>query len=322
MKYFLVLNPGSKGGKSQKTFQKIFQLLMEAQINFDFGETKTLDDAYRLSVEANSSAYDVIVAVGGDGTINKVLNGFFNQEGKRRSGAKMGVIYTGTSPDFCKSYNIPVASVEAIKVLINDYSRPIYLGKLLCSYERIRDPEIHYVSEIDNKMIRYFACCANIGLGATLARKANGGIRKYLGDQMGTFVSMLSTLVSYNANEFNISVEGVEKKIDSLYNMSIGRTKYIASGIKVPSKINFSERGFYLLSIQNLDVLKLIKTIRTVYGATTIQNSDYLSFSHIAELEVLNNIDNPEVEMDGDPIGFLPCCISTSDDTLDLIVQS
>ena len=59
MRYFLIMNPGSRGGKSEKKFEEIKNLFKTA----DFAYTKTLDDAYELSRKANLDGYDAIIAV-------------------------------------------------------------------------------------------------------------------------------------------------------------------------------------------------------------------------------------------------------------------
>ena len=321
MKYFLIMNPGSKGGQSKKYFNKIFDAFNKAKIDYDYKYTNELEDAYTYSVEANKAVYNVIVAVGGDGTINSVLNGFFDVEGKLISNSKMGVIYTGTSPDFCKSYNIPIKTNEAIKTIIDNYSRQIYIGKLLCSNENDKNLNDSDTSEIKSSKLRYFGCCANIGLGAALARKANSGIRKYLGDTLGTFISLIGTLVAYKANNFIVKNDKKKQTISKLYNLSVGRTKFIASGIKIHNKISYSEKGFYCLTAKQLNLFNIPNTIKKVYSGKEFNNTDILSMDYCNKVEIFGNYKNPEIELDGDPIGYLPCKIETSIDKLDLIVK-
>ncbi|MCF8296361.1 MAG: hypothetical protein K9J13_02350 [Saprospiraceae bacterium] len=319
MRYFLILNPGSRGGKSKKSFDKIFDAFKDAKIDFDYKFTEKLEDAFTFSVEANKANYDVVVAVGGDGTINNVLNGFFDLNGNRISKSKLGIIYTGTSPDFCKSYNIPIKTEDAISTLIENHSRQIFIGKLLCSKEN--DKSFNAPSQIQNPKLKYFACCANIGLGATLARKANSGIRKYLGDTLGTFLSLIGTIAAYKANDFTVIKDKKEQTISKLYNLSVGRTKFIASGIQVLNNIKYDEKGFYCMTVRKLNLFNLIPLFKKVYSGKKFSNTEYLSLDYCNEIEILSNPKNPEIEMDGDPIGYLPCKIGISNDKLDLIVK-
>ncbi|MCG2760669.1 MAG: acylglycerol kinase family protein [Candidatus Delongbacteria bacterium] len=85
-KYFFIINPGSKHGKGKKFLYRIKEEFDSKNITFGYKETVSLEDAYLLSKKANYEGYEIIVAVGGDGTINKVIAGFYDDTGKRISG--------------------------------------------------------------------------------------------------------------------------------------------------------------------------------------------------------------------------------------------
>ena len=106
MKCILIINPLSGNGSSGKHTEAIISSCKARDMEVDHVFAHTYDEIQEQSVKANSMQVDIVVAVGGDGTINAVLNGFYDNMGKRISSSKMGVIYTGTSPDFCKSYHM------------------------------------------------------------------------------------------------------------------------------------------------------------------------------------------------------------------------
>ena len=278
MRYFLIMNPGSKGGKSEKRFNLIHKLF--EGYDYSYAVTKTLDDAYFLSKKANADGFNAIIAVGGDGTINRVLNGFYNNQGKRTSAANFGVIYTGTSPDFCKTYNIPINTEKAVKTILNGKMREIDIGK------------IEFTDGV-----RYFACCANIGLGASLANNANSGIRKTFGDTMGTFFALIKTLTQYKPIDF--SVNG--KELKHVYNLSVGKTYYVASGLKITHELAQNDERFYLLPLHG----QVVGNIYKLYTGKPIKNIEYAS-----EIEIKGE---GKVEFDGDEGGELPCIISNAE---------
>lgn len=319
MRYFLIMNPGSRGGKSKRTFKRICAFLDKNNREYTCRITNSLADAYTLSVEANTKGYDVIVAVGGDGTINRVINGFYDSSCARISQAKLAVIYTGTSPDFCKSYNIPLKIEQALEVLLEGKSKRIRIGK--ATYTSSFDKKLagQPLSAADNTRVSYFACCANIGLGATLARKANSGIRKYLGDFLGTFVSLLQTLIVYKPSDLVFKWDGRRKELAKVYNLSVGKTPYIASGIKVKNVLTTKDENFYTLIVKNMGILDIPSVFKKIYRGKEFANSDVISLEYVGVLEVYGNNTNPELEFDGDPGGFLPCLLETAKDPLDLI---
>ena len=279
MRYFLILNPASCGGKSEQYFDAIHQTLKKHGFEYDYEYTKSLNHAYQLSNEANKKGYDVIVAVGGDGTINRAINGFYDSMGNRISQAKFGVIYTGTSPDFCKSYQIPIYIEGALQALIKGQVRNIEIGKIEFS-----------------DAVRYFACCANIGLGAMLANHANSGIRKVYGDFFGTLISLIKTLRQYKP--IDVSINGV--LYNHTYNISIGKTYYIASGLKISHELSEHENKFYVLPVQN----SILATIYKMYTGKR------LSVTYLSEIEIKGV---GAVEFDGDEGGTLPCKISCAE---------
>lgn len=321
MRYYFILNPGSRGGRSKKAFKRLFQLLDDSAINYEHAVSKNIDEIYTQSARANNAGYDVVVAVGGDGTINAVLNGFFDASGKRFSNSRLGIIYTGTSPDFNKSYNIPVKMTEAVSTLLKNYSIPICVGKLTHATKPDPENEGLRISDIDDAETKYFGCCTNAGIGASLARKANSGIRKYLGDFLGTLLSMFATVASYRPNIFQTVMDGENVLFFKSYSISIGRTRYIASGIKVENELKADDPRFYCLISKNIRLFDIPPSIHKVYKGKQILTSRTFHFEYLKTMEILGNSKNPEVEIDGDPVGFLPCKIEVAEDLLDLIVK-
>jgi diacylglycerol kinase family enzyme len=314
MRYFFIFNPGSRNGKSEELISRLRSLLNAKNFQFEYGVTQSLDDAYVLSRKANLSACDVIVAVGGDGTINKVLNGFFDDQGMRLSKAKMGVIYTGTSPDFCKSYNIPYRCFErAVDVLLAGKTTKIQIGKIALSDKEHQDGAT---------VTRYFSCCANIGLGAAVARYANSGIRKTTGDFFGTLTALIKAFMNYRPQDISVSLDGTKSILARIINLSVGKTFHIASGIKVNNTLVSGDGRFYVLTARNIGWLNVPYCLWIVYSGRKISNSDSIRLDYAKRIEISGSGYANEIEFDGDPQGFLPCSIEMASDELELINEA
>jgi diacylglycerol kinase family enzyme len=218
------------------------------------------------------------------------------------------VIYTGTSPDFNRSYNIPVQIDEAVDAILNGNDLTIPVGRIAFG---LPNP----VAE----NVRYFVCCANIGLGALLARQANSGIRRKLGDFLGTLLSLIGLLIRFKT--FNVLCEenGQNVRLDKLTNLSIGITPYIASGIRIPVQFADRGKGFYRMTVHHLNLFRLVPLLRKVYSGKPFKNGNYLSLDYSQQVQLSSTMP-VEVEADGDPVGLLPCGISFAVDNLQLIV--
>ena len=323
MKYYFIFNPCSRNGKSEKSISRIRGLLDNKKINYEYSITESLQDAYLLSQKANLSAYDVVVAVGGDGTINKVLNGFYNDNGLRVSKAKMGVIYAGTSPDFCKSYRTPYNSIQkSIDVLLNGNSTKIQIGKIILASKMVSTLDGLPITDDANFITRYFSCCVNFGLGASVARFANSGVRMIAGDFLGTLTALIKAFISYRPSELAVSFDGKKEQISQLYNLFVGKTFHVASGIKVNNVLKEGDGNFYALTARNVNWIKAPYCLKSIYSGKKISNSDSIYLKYAKNVEVYGNSDNPEVEFDGDPQGFLPCRIEMAKDKLELINEA
>lgn len=322
MRYLFILNPGSGGGKSKEKFKKIFTFIQKSNLNFDYKLTNTLEEAYTHSVEGNIKGYDVIVAVGGDGTINRVINGFYDSLGKRISTSKLAVIHTGTSPDFCKSYHIPLGIDQALNTVLSGKSVKIPIGKITytCVYDKaLEGLPLKKCHRNEIIKVNYFGCCANIGLGAAVARGANTGIRNSIGDVAGTFISLIKTLLGYRPVDFLVSYDGQKQVFKNVYNIFVGKTTYIASGIKVKNQLIPGDNRFYSLIIKNIGFANLVSVLRKLYSGKGFANNHTMFLQYAQQIEVYGSSGNNELEFDGDPRGFLPCVIEPAHDHLDLI---
>lgn len=309
MTYCFIINPGSHHKQGAKFIPVLLRTLEKRGIDFEYSLTSSLQDACELSAAANAKGFDVIVAIGGDGTINHVVNGFYDQNGKRISSARLGVIHTGTSPDFCRSYGIPTFPALALETLLRGYTKEISVAR------------IEYHSQTGASKTGYFTCCANFGLGAQVARRSNAGIRKYMGDALGTFGSILISLSHHKPSDLKIICDGKDDIIVSNFNTFIGKTTYIASGMKVEHSLSDTDNRLYLLSLKSLNARNLVPALTAIYSGKAIVNNDNISFSYAHSIEIPAGQINNEVEFDGDPQGYLPCRITIAPDKLEIIAN-
>ena len=311
--HLFIANPYARNGGARKRLVQLRSELERRAVKYDLALCEGLDHARRLSEDANRAGYDVVVGVGGDGTINGVLNGFFDPNGRRLSSARMGAIHIGTSPDFCRSYGLAVDVPSAVDALRAGLTRQIRVGKIV--YET-RPPPFG----ANAPGTSFFGCCANVGLGASLARLANGGIRKYAGDFLGTFMCLLGVLLRYRPQTMNLEVDGRSQKLDQVYNIAIGKTRYIASGIKVRHELQQQDDRFYVICLRDLSWSRLGHVLWTLYRGKPIVSGPCLSLAYAKTIR-LDAVSAPlEVEFDGDPAGWCPCRVETAPDSLELVV--
>jgi diacylglycerol kinase family enzyme len=318
MRYFVVANPHARDGRSRRKVDRLRARLQATGARHDWATCEGLDHARVLSAEANRAGYDVVVAAGGDGTINRVLNGFFDPEGRRISRARMGVVYTGTSPDFCRSHRIPTGFEAALATLLAGVARPVSVGRIV--YHAI-PAGAAAAGAAGGEKSACFACCANVGLGAALARLANGGVRKYAGDWLGTLASLLQVLRRHRPGTVTVTLDGKSRTLTGVYDVAVGKTFHVASGLKVRHALASRDDRLYVVCLQHLTWCSLGRALMTLYGGRPIGQYRGLSLDYARQVSVASADDGLEVEFDGDPAGWCPCRVETAPDPLELLTE-
>lgn len=280
MKRFLVLaNPSSHGGRSGRILSLLRELLSEGE----FVVLKNIEEASRLAREA--TGYEAVVACGGDGTVNAVARGVL---ANRDNALKFGVLYTGTSPDFCREHGIPTVAEEAVAVLRAGVVR-----------------EIPVLTANGDS----FFCSMNLGMGAMVAATANR-LRPLLGDALGTLWPVLREVL--HGRRYDVQVNG--EKICNIAHAFVTRMPRIAGGLKValPPLADDEYALWFARDVSRFGCLRIVWNLyrgnpcgelRVLRGKTT-----FASVNHVA------------LEYDGDPHGALPVAVGFAPRRLRLLV--
>ena len=280
MKRFLVLaNPSSHGGRSGRILSLLRELLSEGE----FVVLKNIEEASRLAREA--TGYEAVVACGGDGTVNAVARGVL---ANRDNALKFGVLYTGTSPDFCREHGIPTDAEEAVAVLRAGVVR-----------------EIPVLTANGDS----FFCSMNLGMGAMVAATANR-LRPLLGDALGTLWPVLREVL--HGRRYDVQVNG--EKICNVAHAFVTRMPRIAGGLKValPPLADDEYALWFARDVSRFGCLRIVWNLyrgnpcgelRVLRGKTT-----FASVNHVA------------LEYDGDPHGALPVAVGFALRRLRLLV--
>ncbi len=260
MKYFLIYNPTSRQGKSKDDFRKIVSILESKKVDFEYVLTTRKDEAIDLASSISKNIFDVVVPVGGDGTICEVITGLMFQP--RRVRPIMGALHIGTSPDFNRYHQIPNRIEEAIEVLLSGKTKEIDIGKVT-----------HRDLENKKNIISYFGSSVNIGLGPSIASKSNGRYRKYLGDFLGTLSSTMISLAGFNPINLRLDVDGEVIDLENIFNLTVGKDPYLASGMRIPIEMAEDNGRIYLLSIQGRYKIPLVGNLWRLYAGNILDYS-------------------------------------------------
>ncbi len=306
LKYFLVMNPTARSGGAYKQCRRIISEMKLRKVDFDYQMTSRKDEAVDISRQAGERDYDVVVAVGGDGTICEVITGL--RQNSPAASRTLGVLHVGTSPDFNRYCHIPVRLDEALEALLAGRTRSVDVGKV--SFRDLAGDE----------RVFYFGSSVNVGLGPHIAGKANSRYRKYLGDFLGTLVSSLTAVWNFQGVDLKVKIDGEKTDFTSLINLTVGKDPYLASGMRVFSDVLPDDGKLFLFSLRKGSLFSLLANVPKLYVG------DFMEYKHAGmrygrKVEVCSEREDVFIEFDGDMRGKLPATIEVLPKSLEVIVS-
>ncbi len=128
MDVLLIINPNAKKGKGMEKAREIVDIFKEHSISVSVAYTRGPDHAEELATQAANEGFDVIVAAGGDGSVNEVVNGIMKSNNPER--VKLGIIPIGRGNDYAYSLGIPTDVRKAAQIIVEGCVRKVDLGKV------------------------------------------------------------------------------------------------------------------------------------------------------------------------------------------------
>jgi len=299
MRFLLVMNPGSHSGRCRRRWTLWENGLRDAGINFRAARTGRIGDAFELARHADDC--EAVVAVGGDGTVNEVLDGVI-QSGRPRPA--MGVLYAGTSPDFCRFHGIPTAPEAALNVLMHGHVRKVDVVK------------IAYHDAGGTRSVAHFGCSANIGMGAAVARHANRW-RPFTGDSLGTACAAVRALVTSPRVNLELEIDGRTVFLPQTNNLTVAKNPFLASGLKLGLDIHPDDGRLCLVAVHGKGIGELCKALPRFYSGTVASVPGVVV--RWCRSVTVRSGSVQEIEFDGDPRGYLPATIEILPRALNLI---
>ncbi|MFA6716655.1 MAG: diacylglycerol kinase family protein [Victivallales bacterium] len=300
MKYRLIMNPSSRSGKGRLLWDTWLAQLNAYEVDYEAFVSESIEQCVSLAREDGN--FNVAVAVGGDGTVNAVLNGIAGSENKE---LQLGVLYSGTSPDFCAFHNISIKPEKAVKALVENKCREVDLA------------EIEYVNVSGRKVTGYFACSCNIGLGRDVAETANR-IRKYAGDKLGTGLALAKTVLKGKKYNFQLKINSESYFFESANHLAIIKNPFIASGLKLNFALAPDDRQLGVWVLSGFSRLGMLKLFPGLYNGSAGRegNGIFRDMTH-GPIE-LTGPAGLGIEFDGDHHGYLPLRVRIAERKINL----
>ncbi|KAL9359988.1 hypothetical protein Peur_048111 [Populus x canadensis] len=295
----LLFGAGANGrtGKDWKKLLPYLRSRLDKNCNICESLTSGPYHAIDITREAIREGADAVVAVGGDGTLHEVVNGFFwagkpvanhNREATRSTA--LGLIPLGTGSDFARTLGWKNDPREAIDRIAEGLRSPVDVGVITGESEE----ESHY-----------FINVADIHLSA----KAGYFASRY--KRFGNLcyvIGALQAFMGHKNQDLRIKVNEGEWETCSLVTaLCIGNAKYFGGGMKITPNADPSSGNFEVVILQDFKWYDFILKLHRLYNGTHLSVKNVSSRSVFSiEVEDISGSGSIYVQSDGEHLGFLP----------------
>jgi diacylglycerol kinase (ATP) len=280
---FLV-NPAAENGSAGRRWPELAHRAAALGLRGDALLSERPGHLAELARQAAGSGAELLVAVGGDGTVNEVANGIAGL------GSELAVIPLGTGWDFVRTYGIPRKLEAAVEVALRGRAREIDLG--LARYRAWDGTERESL----------FANIASAGMSGAIAKRANE-TSKALGGKASYLWATLAVFSRWRNDEVRVRIDG-EEHAGRMHDVIVANGRYLGGGMMICPEAQPDDGLFDVLLIGDLTKRDLMLTLPKTYRGTHLPHPK-ATLLRGASVEV----EAPEplpIELDGEQPGTTP----------------
>jgi diacylglycerol kinase (ATP) len=305
-RWFVVVNPNAGSRKILRNWDKINKKMMKSKLNFDFVMTRQAEHAIELTGEALKQGYKKFIAVGGDGTLNEMVNALLSYEGFNNQEYVVGLIPVGTGNDWGRMFNIPNKYKPAIKTIKE--------GNVF-----LQDIGVISYFENEQQKSRYFVNIAGMGYDAVVAQKTNRQKAAGKSNALSYFVNLFTSLFHYKSRVIDVEIDE-EKYSFNTFSMSVGICKYNGGGMmQLPNAI--PDDGLLDVTIiKKIGLGTLLAQLRNLYTGQFVKHPKVATFQ-ANTVKISSKKSGFMMEADGESLGHAPFEVNILPKALKVLVD-
>jgi YegS/Rv2252/BmrU family lipid kinase len=238
-----------------------------------------------LGRAAHDAGDSLLVVIGGDGTVNEVVNGVAGTD------AELAVLPGGTGQDFGRTHGIPSSFDDAVRVALGGVTRVIDLGL------------VELGNSSDGGTSRFFANVGSAGMSGAVARRANS-MTKAFGGRATFFYALTREFLAWQNTRVMVELADGDRREGPMHDVIVANGKWHGGGMKLAPDARQDDGAFDIVTIGDVNKLDFLTTAPKLYSGR------YLSHPKVELLRSSTvSIDSTEplpLEVDGEPIGATP----------------
>lgn len=215
----VIVNPASNRGRTRKRWGEIRDGLKSFLREFKFEFTETPQHATAIAREAIKDGADLVIGVGGDGTMNEIANGFFEDRRIINPEAALAVVPSGTGCDLVRSLNIPPGLKGALRVITDAPAVRMDVGR------------VRFRTNAGGEETRLFLNIADFGIGGEVVREVTD---RRLQRKASSYVRCLvTTMARYKNKRVRVRVDGRDLPDGEYLIGAVANGRVFGKGMKV-----------------------------------------------------------------------------------------
>jgi len=287
----IIYNPTSGREIFKKKLPDVLQLFEQAGYETSCHATTGAGDATMAAREACERKFDLVVACGGDGTLNEVISGMAEQEYR----PKLGLIPVGTTNDFARAIGVNVSIMEAAEVITNGQTVPLDIGR------------------VDDK---YFVNILAAGKITELTYEVPSKLKTMLG-QLAYYLKGIEMLPRVKPTRLKIEYDG--KVFDEeAYLFLLSNTNSVGGFEKIAPEASINDGQFDLLVLKKSNIAEIIRVCAQLLSGQHVQN-EYVLYTRASHLKIMSD-DKLLLNIDGEYGGETPCTVDMLYNHLEIYV--
>lgn len=290
-----IVNPRAANGRTARTWVAIRQHLEAALGSVQVFETSAPQCATELTLSAIRKGSKTVIAVGGDGTIHEVVNGFFDRDGLSSRDTVLGIIPQGTGSDFRRALSIPLEAKAAIEIIRRGTVKRIDVGR------------VRFQTLDGNSGQRYCVNLTSFGMGGAVAARANRS-SKVLGGKLSFRLATAITALQFRGNTVTLRLDDKTPREMKIANIAVGNGQYHGGGMWVCPRAVVDDGLLDITVIPYLSPLKMFRNFAALYNGKLYEYPK-VEFHRASRLDATST-EQSLIEIDGEPVGRLPVEIS------------
>lgn len=252
-KMFIVVNPVSANRTTGKEWSQYEKQLLDSGFEFETALTECPGHATELVRQALKTGYKTIMSVGGDGTMNEAVNGFFENNHLISEDSRLVVFSRGTGCDFIKSLGIKNSVEDLLAVLARNQAKQIDVGK------------VSFIGTKDEVITRYFLNVADIGMGAETANRVNKHSKRMKGF-LSFMLGAVSTIILYKNKDFEVIIDDEIVLSERMNSVIVANGNYFGGGMKVAPEAKMDDGVFDIIILGDLSKPDIIRNFPLIYN--------------------------------------------------------